>query len=101
VLPQRSQPGDLLGLTRLLDRPFDERRSAVIDQLASDAIGGRPDARHSLERIRLDQRRNLAIESQHRLGGAFVAPPPLAVAGQRRHVEQQAAQLEVNVRHRH
>ena len=53
MLPQRAQLRDLLLLARLAHRPLDERRRAVVDQLARDAIGRRADAGHRLERVRL------------------------------------------------
>ena len=97
--PQVVQARDLLFLARLPHGAFDERAVAVENQLTRDAVGGRPDAGDCLERVRGDKRRDGAIDPQHRFRRALVAPRALGVAGNGRHVVQQAGKLEVDVPH--
>src|SRR5439155_11380882 len=51
------------------------------------------------ERVRRDERRDVAIDPQHCFRRALVTPRALAVAGNGRHVVQQAGKLEVDVPH--
>ena len=97
---EAAQPRDFLLLARVAHRLLDERGGAVVDHLARDAVGRRADAGNRLERVGRHQRRDVAIDAQHRLRGALVAPRALAVAGDRRHVVQRTRQLEVDVTHR-
>src|SRR6185503_10090664 len=99
VLTQPAQFGDRLFLPGRPDRLLHQRRFPLVDQLARNPIRRRPDPGHGLEGIRFDQRRDVAVEPEDGLGGALVAPCALAVAGQRRHVEQQSAELEVHISH--
>src|SRR6266540_1693766 len=72
--PQVVQADDLLLFARLLHGAFDERAVAVENQLTRDAVGGWPDAGDRLERVRRDERRDVAIDPQHRFRRALVAP---------------------------
>src|SRR5712691_10381607 len=97
--PQVVQARDLLLLARLAHGALDEGGVAVDNHLARDAIRRRSDAGDRLEGVRRDERRDVAIDPQHRFCRALVAPRALAVAGNRRHVVEQTRQLEVDVPH--
>src|SRR5688500_16150148 len=89
-----------IALSRIIDGLLDERRPAVVHQFTRSPIRRRTDAGDTAKRVRFNERRDVLVETQHRFGGALVAPPSLTGSGERCHVEQQAAQLEVHVPHR-
>ena len=97
VLPERTQGRDLVRLARLPHRLLDEGRLAVVNQLARNPVGCRPDPGNRAERIRVDQWRDVLVQPQHGLGGPFIPPRSLVVTRKKRHIEQKPGQGEVDV----
>src|SRR2546422_3004585 len=97
MLSQAAQAGDLFLLSGLEDRTFDERRAAVMNQFPCDPVRSGTDPGNGLERIGLDERRDLPVQTQHRLRGACVAERARRLTGQMRQVEQQSRQRQVDV----
>ena len=80
-------------------RRIDESGVAFEQQFARDAIGRLADSGHRDQRVRASERLDGGVEVEHRASGARVPPPALALAGHVGHVQQQAAQVEVRIRH--
>jgi hypothetical protein len=97
---QCTQARHRLVLSRIRHGALDKRRRPVVQQLACDPVGRRPDARHRAEGVRVDERRDRLLQPQHGLRRARVAESPLALLPrQRRHVEKEPGQLEIDVPH--
>src|SRR5262249_25070575 len=88
---------DRLLLPGLADGAFDERRTALMDQLPGDSIGRRTDAGNVLESVRLYERRDLPVQTEHRLRGTRVPERTRRVTGQRGQVVQQPCKQQVDI----
>ena len=96
---RRAQLRDFLLLARLAHRALDKRRRSLVNQLAREPIGRRTDPGHRLEGVGVHERGDVPVQTKNGFGGALVAPPALAVACHRRHVEEQPGQVEIDVGH--